>query len=107
MADTSQKVPYAITPADAANAPVDLSKFPTALTAIVWASSDPANADVVAADDGLSAVLTPAKAGTVTVKVTAINVKGDTVADAKDHTFTDAVPVVVTLGLAEGTPVAK
>jgi hypothetical protein len=98
---TTDKPKYAITPKDANGNAVDLSKFPTALTGITWATSDAAVAAVVAAADGLSAEVHPTPAGgSVVVTVSGTNVSGATVTDQVTIHFDVPVPVVTTLNLA-------
>ena len=92
---------YAITPKDAAGNAVDLSKFPTALTAITWSVDKPEVAVPTAAADGLSATLAPTTAGgTVVLTVSGTNVKGDVVSENTTVEFTVPVPVVTSLNLA-------
>lgn len=60
--------------------PQDAAGFAAKVENVVWASSDPTVADVVVADDGLSAQLAPAtppKLGTAQISVTADALIGD------------------------------
>lgn len=108
---TAQKVPFTITPRDGP-APdgniVDLPAFPTALTGITW-SVDGDVASIAADASGLSAMLTPAKAGVSVVTVSGTNVLGEVVTDSASVTFDQAapaVPVVKSLNVAGGEPIA-
>lgn len=101
MPFTTDKPQYAITPKDAAGVAVDLSKFPTALTAITWAVDKPEVAAVVASEDKLSAEVQPTAAGgDVVVTVSGTNVKGDAVSESVSINFEVPVPVVASLNLA-------
>lgn len=103
MATVNQTVPFTISPKDAAGNAVDLAQFPTALSGISWSVDQ--NATVVAAADGLSAVVTPTAAGTVNVTVAATNVAGTALSETVSVVFDAVVPVVVTLNPVAGTPV--
>lgn len=101
--NTKQTVPFSITPKDAAGNAVDLAQFPTALTGITWTAGN--GATVVAAENGLTAVVTPAAVGDVVVGVSGTNVAGSAVSDSQTVTFDAFVPVVVSLNEVSGAPV--
>lgn len=104
----AQKVPFSISPKDADGNVVDLVKFPTALTGIAW-SVDNDVASIVSAADGLSADLVPAKVGVVVVSVSGTNVAGEVKTETAAVTFDEVpvpVPVVASLNMAAGEPVA-
>ena len=103
MADTTQKVPASIEPKDASGADVSLVNFPTALTGIVFAVDGDATATQVSPTVYTITKPTP---GNVNLTVTAVNVLGATLTEAAVVVFTAPVPVVVSLNITQGTPVA-
>lgn len=93
---------FKITPADSFGVAVDLVKFPTALTDIVWSVSNP---DIAAVNttkpDSTEAAVTFSADGVVTVKVTGKDKDGADVTEQVDVTGELPVPKVVSLNLVE------
>ncbi len=105
-----QKVPFTLTPRTSADVSVNLTEFPTALTDIVWSSSE--DSKITPAAGGLSAELVAMKEGPVTVTVKAKNVKGVELTGSARVVFGEeappvpVVPEVSALHLTQQNPVA-
>lgn len=85
-----------------AGSAVDLSKFPRALKDVTWLVSDPDVASInVLTADGSAAELTFAAAGTVVVRVSAVNINGDTIEKVLTAVGEEATPVVDALDIIE------
>lgn len=78
----------------AAGVPVDLAKFPGALTGIVWSSSDAGVASVTASPTGLTAMLVPVADGTCKITATGKNKDGADVTKIVDIVVATPVPLV-------------
>jgi len=91
-----------LSPKDVFGLPVDLVKFPTALTDVVWSVSDPSLASInVTKADGTEAELTAGGTGSITVTVNGKNKAGEILGETLSLTIEEDVPLVKTLGLAE------
>lgn len=93
---------FTITPKDALGLTVDLAKFPTALTEVVWSVS---NTDIAAVNttkaDGTEAEVLFSSDGTVSLTVTGKDKDGTSLSESLDVTAEFPVPKVASLNLAE------
>ena len=92
---------FVITP-KAGEVAVDLSKFPTALTGVVWSVANPAIASInVTKPDGTEAEVTFSEAGATQVVVTGKDKDGNELTERLDVVGEVPVPLVTSLNLAE------
>jgi hypothetical protein len=95
-----QQLPLAVQPLDAKNQPAQIDGVP------VWTCSDPAKANLVVADDGLSCVLKGLVNGTVQIIVSAKNLLG--VVLTSDPLVVEVVSgIAVKIVIIAGTPVEQ